>query len=345
MAYDAARGVVVLFGGKTADGDYLGDTWEWNGSVWAQRASTGPSPRRDSAMAYDAARGVTVLFGGEQNFFFDGQTWEWNGAAWTLRDTTGPSARSTHAMVYDAGRGVSVMFGGTGQGVDELGDTWEWNGAGQGSWTQRPVTGPPPRRALAMAYDTARRVTVMFGGETPGEELDDTWEWDGQGAGSWRERPATGPSARSTHAMAYDARRGTTVLFGGYTGTGPYNGSTWEWDGAAWSQQAISGPPVRWSDAIAYDAARGVVTLFGGELPFNSVYAQTWELGAACGSADFDCDGDTGTDADIESFFACVAGACPSLPCTSSADFNHDGDSATDADIEAFFRVLAGGTC
>jgi hypothetical protein len=64
-----------------------------------------------------------------------------------------------------------------------------------------------------------------------------------------------------------------------------------------------------------------------------------------CGSADFNCDGDVGTDADIESFFACLAGTCPSLPCTSSADFNGDGDVGTDADIEAFFRVLSGGTC
>src|SRR3954453_9370249 len=54
-----------------------------------------------------------------------------------------------------------------------------------------------------------------------------------------------------------------------------------------------------------------------------------------CGSADFDCDGDTGTDADIEAFFRCISGTCPNLPCASSADFNHDGDSATDADIEA----------
>jgi hypothetical protein len=64
-----------------------------------------------------------------------------------------------------------------------------------------------------------------------------------------------------------------------------------------------------------------------------------------CGSPDFNCDGDVGTDADIESFFACLAGACPASPCASTADFNGDGDVGTDADIEAFFRVLAGGTC
>ena len=66
---------------------------------------------------------------------------------------------------------------------------------------------------------------------------------------------------------------------------------------------------------------------------------------AHCGSADFNCDGDTGTDADIEAFFTCLSGNCPPMPCISTADFNGDGDIGTDADIEAFFRVLGGGAC
>jgi hypothetical protein len=64
-----------------------------------------------------------------------------------------------------------------------------------------------------------------------------------------------------------------------------------------------------------------------------------------CESADFNCDGDSGTDADIEAFFSCLAGSCPAPPCTSTADFDGDGDVGTDADIEAFFRVLAGNPC
>ncbi len=62
-----------------------------------------------------------------------------------------------------------------------------------------------------------------------------------------------------------------------------------------------------------------------------------------CGSADFNGDGDIGTDADIEAFFACLAGIC--CETCGTADFNGDGDIGTDADIEAFFRVLAGGAC
>jgi hypothetical protein len=63
-----------------------------------------------------------------------------------------------------------------------------------------------------------------------------------------------------------------------------------------------------------------------------------------CCRSDFNGDGDIGTDLDIESFFACLAGdCCPTCPPT--ADFNCDGDIGTDTDIESFFRVLAGGAC
>jgi hypothetical protein len=66
-------------------------------------------------------------------------------------------------------------------------------------------------------------------------------------------------------------------------------------------------------------------------------------IAPSCGSADFDGDGDLGTDADLEAFFACLGGEC--CPSCGSAVFNSDGDLGTDADIEAFFRVLGGGDC
>jgi hypothetical protein len=63
---------------------------------------------------------------------------------------------------------------------------------------------------------------------------------------------------------------------------------------------------------------------------------------SACGDSDFNNDGDFGTDADIEAFFACLAGQCPE---GEDSDFDNDGDSGTDADIESFFRVLGGASC
>jgi|GEM_PF-3057927 len=77
----------------------------------------------------------------------------------------------------------------------------------------------------------------------------------------------------------------------------------------------------------------------------NGILTLSSEAVGGCGSQDFDCDGDFGTDGDIEAFFACLGGNCPPAPCPASSDFNGDGDFGTDADIEAFFRVLGGGTC
>src|SRR5262249_4588216 len=93
-----------------------------------------------------------------------------------------------------------------------------------------------------------------------------------------------------------------------------------------------SAPPGHWDVAVVrtdvHEGPQGYALVITGAVD------QT-----ACASADFNCDGDTGTDADIEAFFAALAGGF------GDADFNRDGDVGTDADIEAFFRVLAGGNC
>ena len=75
-----------------------------------------------------------------------------------------------------------------------------------------------------MAYDSARGVTVLFGGYGAfGYPVDDTWEWDGN---TWALRSATGPSPRRDHAMVYDSARSTVVLFGGVSLYVP-KGDTW----------------------------------------------------------------------------------------------------------------------
>jgi hypothetical protein len=63
MAYDAARGQVVLFGGW--DAAIVNDTWVWDGTNWVQKfPANAPPAVGGHAMAYDAARGQVVLFGG-----------------------------------------------------------------------------------------------------------------------------------------------------------------------------------------------------------------------------------------------------------------------------------------
>jgi hypothetical protein len=61
MAYDDARGQIVLFGGDGHGGDF-GDTWTWDGSTWRNQHPAGSPPARSvTAMTYDSApRGPPV---------------------------------------------------------------------------------------------------------------------------------------------------------------------------------------------------------------------------------------------------------------------------------------------
>ena len=76
MAYDAATNQVVLFGGSNAS-LFLGDTWTWSGTSWAELSlSTMPAARAAASAAYDLATGQLAVFGG---YDFGGHlrdTWE-----------------------------------------------------------------------------------------------------------------------------------------------------------------------------------------------------------------------------------------------------------------------------
>jgi hypothetical protein len=208
MAYDAATGTVVLFGGYSNTGN-LGDTWTWNGTTWTkQHPATSPPALNAAAMAYDAATGTVVLF--------DGATWTWDGTTWTKQAVANPRGRSDAMMAYDAATGTVVLFGGA-SGTSDLNDTWTWDGT---TWTkQAPAVHPGPRYSASMAYDAATGTVVLFGGGDSANEcvFDGTWTWDGT---TWtKQAPAVHPTPRVFTAMAYDAATGTVVLFGGTVDT------------------------------------------------------------------------------------------------------------------------------
>ena len=76
IAYDAATGNVVLFGGHGPG--VLGDTWVWDGSAWTQQhPAASPPARWGAAMAYDAATGNVVLFSGYAVHNVPRDTWVW----------------------------------------------------------------------------------------------------------------------------------------------------------------------------------------------------------------------------------------------------------------------------
>jgi hypothetical protein len=124
-------------------------------------------------MAYDSVRQRTVLFGGSP---FNNQTWEWDGTDWLQRysTTVTPTARRWYPMVYDSIRQRTVLFGGDITGSAPYNnETWEWDGT---NWTQQNlVTLPSARFWHAIAYDSLRQRTVLFGGNT-GTANNEAWE-------------------------------------------------------------------------------------------------------------------------------------------------------------------------
>lgn len=122
----------------------------------------------------------------------------------------------------------------------------------------------PPRRAdAAAAYDSARRVTVMFGGVASATNtLNETWLFDGA---CWRQaHPTTSPAPRRLAGMAYDPVIGRSLLIGGRSQPPvqpDYPEDAWSWDGNNWT--LLTDAPRLDFPVASFDAARGVIVIFG----------------------------------------------------------------------------------
>jgi hypothetical protein len=171
-------------------------------------------------------------------------------------------------MFYELGSRVAVVFGGQGAAVD---DTWGFDGQ---TWALLSAPRPRALALAALAYDERRGETVLFGGYD-GSFSAETWEWNGA---RWAQRAsARVPPARRSHAMAYHATSGVTVMFGGSAPTPTSLDDTWEWDGTVWTQRSpTTRPSGRQSAGVAYDSARRRTVLFGGYSAAGKL-SDTWE--------------------------------------------------------------------
>lgn len=172
MAYDAADGYVVLFGGNN-DTAELNDTWTYQAGVWTEVDASGcttcgpmPSPRSGFVMEYDAWDGYVVLFGGAPltvGLSFLGDTWTFSGGTWTniSATATGPLPRAFAAAAYDGLDGYVLLFGGQ-NNTKDFSDTWSFV---SGSWTQlNPGTSPAADAFASMAYDSGDHTVVYLAG-------------------------------------------------------------------------------------------------------------------------------------------------------------------------------------
>ncbi|MBI5548704.1 MAG: hypothetical protein HY901_32890, partial [Deltaproteobacteria bacterium] len=198
LAFDDARGRLVLFGGLDSGNTAYGVVFEHGVTEWRPAATADPegdgdpSPRYGQAVAYDDARGQLVMFGGYEGATFSDQTWGWDGTSWRrMGASLHPAGAYAAAMAYDRTRRKVVLLGGAVGLSDDSGETWEWDGA---SWQRvEPLDpegdgNPAARSEHAMAWDGGRGRVLLLGGHQILGSIDptslgDQWEWDGA---SWK---------------------------------------------------------------------------------------------------------------------------------------------------------------
>ena len=163
MAFDAAAGEVVLFGGiERPQGGPLGDTWVGSGGAWRPVRGPGPPARRYAALAFDPDLGGCVLHGGaadDHGHVTFGDAWLFRDHAWTrLPEGFYTTPRDDHGLAYHATAGRLVMLGGL-AGYAELllrsPDGWE----------PADVDPHPRHQWPLLAWDDRLGGLVMHGGE------------------------------------------------------------------------------------------------------------------------------------------------------------------------------------
>lgn len=287
MVYDAARGVIVMFGGRCGSDCALDDTWEYDGTDWTAITTQHVPPARYlHGMAWDATRGETLVFGGRCGTSCRlGDTWAYDGTDWrVLEPLHAPSPRGGSSMAYDAARGTIVVFGGFGC-VDESSletscfrnDTWSWNGT---DWTAAPDDpGLDTSAYHVMSFDPGHNRTVRFGGyglaDPGGQEWRGLLFWEKT---AWYESdpPPVDVQNRAGHALVYHPASDALLLYGGAGAPG----DTWLFDGTSWVVAESDSAPAAEDDlAMAVDPSSSRVVLFGGHAGSQAnILGETWEF-------------------------------------------------------------------
>lgn len=256
IAYDAARGQVVLFGGQNNVVSYMSDTWIWDGVNWTQKFPAHVPPARWlSTLVYDSLHEQVVLFGGANTDFLN-DTWVWNGFDWQKQTPrASPSARDQYQIAYDEVNKRVVLFG----GYSDLGilhDTWTWDGS---NWQQHfPSEIPPANAQNPMVWDSTDRYVLLYADALTTEVANQTWAWTGA---DWMSKTTISGPDWPGSGGADDPAHNQVVLFGGRD----FESATYVWNGSTWNEAFPSAVPVgREAFGFTFDRARGEAVMFGG---------------------------------------------------------------------------------
>jgi hypothetical protein len=223
MAFDAAHGVVVMFGGRWR-GSPLGDTWTWDGDGWHQQhPAASPPPGFGEAMGFDPQSRWLVLVGGTAEGMQPraADTWSWDGSTWHAEHpahapssllgagtmATDPRTGELVLLAPRAGEpGPGGVLGGDGYAAPVPGAGFQPIPSAPGGGPAAPVTPhATPRGGPVVA---PAPMPVPEPGITMGPVLT-TWTWTG---GDWVDHGAAPAGLLGPRGLAYDGSVQRLVL-------------------------------------------------------------------------------------------------------------------------------------
>ena len=284
---------LILVGCGTSDNGSSSDpplTPPPPGQWTLESAAFPPTPRILHDMVYDEVHAVVVLYGGIDASGLLNDIWIYDPltAIWQEQFSDSPPAFNNceptpfdHAMVYDTGK-QRILYFGIPDALCSSAEMWAYD-VDSNTWSNvTPNPSPSPRQSSAMAYNPDTAKVIMFGGETQGGLVNDTWIFDTLDDSWSQANPVSAPSPRLGHAIVYDSTNKEMVLFGGEIEVDPLtrNNETWVYEEATntWTELLPSAPPVeRSKHAMVYDPINGRIVMFGGFAPGSSIpNGETW---------------------------------------------------------------------
>ena len=278
MAYDSARGRVVMYGGQSPAGDAYNDTWEWDGDHWSLVVTLRNTTHRHGAkMAYHPVNGRMYMAGGYPTHWIS--TWAYDGRSWSAVDPTGSMFVGVgHSLVWWGARKMLVLVGGATYNGIGLAGSW---GLLDDTWVKL-VDLPVSLMDSAVVEDPRTGQLIVFSGraQVGGPALDVAYAL-GPNDSSWIALPPSG-APRFGASGVYDPVLGRVVFFGGQTASAPSTAvaTVTAWDGTAWSTLADA-PSARSAMSAAYDLQHGELVSFGGALADGSVGMETFTFDGA----------------------------------------------------------------
>jgi len=187
-------------------------------------------------------------------------------------------------------------------------------------WKDLGLTGPDGRLGFNMAEGPKGSI-VLYGGVNltamPPSAPKDTWVFS---SGKWaKQSPKASPTCAGLASMAFDSKRGVTVLWGGMNEMQAWQNATWEWNGTTWAQITTKdSPTARRGAALGFDSKRNMMVLFGGNAD-TADQDDTWQY-----------DGKNWTKLDVKDGPSARAGAAMAFDAVNKQLLLYGGTGNTD---------------